>query len=139
MVNAMRAVGDLAQALFFTFALAVAGFYSNSTTQGPADAATAMGAFEQAEEIEQQGGGSVNDLIPILDWAIRQGGFLAVLVTVLYFYRRDMHQQKDEHFKHYQVVTDLVHRAVAAQTDTAAAIRENAMVLDRVRAHMDRA
>lgn len=65
----------------------------------------------------------------ILQWAIREGGAFAVILVILFFYRRDWKTAVDFWRDQHAITTDLVVAATKAQAETAAALRENNVVV----------
>lgn len=73
--------------------------------------------------------GSAADGGALLQWGLTQGGALAVLIIVLFFYRRDW-KTAVEFWRDQLVARDtLVKEATRAQVDTAAALREATIVI----------
>lgn len=105
------ALADLLHAFVAGAFMAVAGYVSTARLDGQGLGAATVGSE------------------PFLEWALRQGGALAVLVIVLFFYRRDWKTAVD-FWKDQNTTRDLlVKEATKAQADTAAALRENAVVI----------
>lgn len=69
----------------------------------------------------------------MVEWAIKQGGALVVLVIVLYFYRRDYHVVTDFWKDQNRQLTELVISSTKAQTDTANALRENNIIVHQAK------
>lgn len=63
-----------------------------------------------------------------LRWAIQQGGAFAVILVVLFFYRRDWKNVSEFWKQHSAEMNDLVTQATKAQTEMASALRENTQV-----------
>lgn len=73
------------------------------------------------------------NLPALIKFAVEQGGALAVLLVVLFFYRRDYRYLSEYRENQFREMLDLVKQNTAAQTDTAAAIRENAVVVHQAK------
>lgn len=117
----MRGCRDVLMALVATVALGAAGYLS--TTSAVAFAQT----FNEPTAVTATG------LPAVVKFAIEQGGALAVLVVVLFFYRRDYRYLSEYRENQFREMLDLVKQNTAAQTDTAAAIRENAIVVHQAK------
>jgi uncharacterized membrane protein YvbJ len=65
----------------------------------------------------------------ILQWAIEKGGAFAVILIILFFYRRDYVQLTDFWKKQTETLVTLVEENTKAQTETSAALRENTVVV----------
>lgn len=67
--------------------------------------------------------------LTMVQWAMDKGGAYVVILLLLFFMRRDWHTTVDYWQAQNAITTDLVIRATQAQTDTAAALRENTVVV----------
>lgn len=96
-----------------------------------------------ADRIERAGdqygsaitGGKVGpaDQVTVAQWAVREGGAFVVILVILFFYRRDW-KTATEFWKEQNVLTtQLVAAATKAQTETAAALRENTTVVHQAK------
>lgn len=81
----------------------------------------------------EPGGAPVAGTEPILEYAIRQGGTLLVLIVVLFFYRRDYRALTDYWRDQNKLMLALVEGNTKAQTDTAAALREQSVVVHQAK------
>lgn len=66
---------------------------------------------------------------PMMEWALRQGGALAVLLVVLFFYRRDYRDLAQFWRDQHKVMADLVATNTKANTEMMTALRENTIVV----------
>lgn len=69
----------------------------------------------------------------LVEWAIKQGGALLVLLVVLFFYRRDYHGVTDFWKEQNKIVTELVIASTKAQADMTNALRENNMIVHQAK------
>jgi hypothetical protein len=66
-------------------------------------------------------------------WAIEKGGAFAVILIILFFYRRDYVQLTDFWRAQSEIMKDLVEENTKAQTETASALRENTVVVHQAK------
>lgn len=64
----------------------------------------------------------------LIQWGIREGGTILVVLVLLYFYRKDWMTSSEYWKSQNAITTDLVTNSVRATSDLAAAIRENTTV-----------
>jgi len=69
----------------------------------------------------------------IVDFALRQGGAFAILVIVLYFYRKDYRDLNDYRKGRDELLVGLVRDQTKAQTEMAAALRENNIIVHQAK------
>lgn len=69
----------------------------------------------------------------IAQWALEKGGAFAVILIILFFYRRDYVQLTDFWRAQSETMKDLVEENTKAQTETAAALRENTVVVHQAK------
>lgn len=106
-------------------------------------AIAAAASVRQMTQLPSQGGNTtVPELNPtnasLVQWAVREGGAFVVILVILFFYRRDW-QTATEYWKAQNVITtQLCIKATEAQTDCAAALRENALVTHQVKRVFER-
>lgn len=116
----MRAVVDGIRAAVATTAIGIAGYVGAGggpfALQGPSLGGTVPTATE-----------------PILEYAIRQGGALAVLVIVLFFYRRDYRYLSEFWRDQSKLLLELVAANTKAQADTASALAQNTVVVHQAK------
>lgn len=68
---------------------------------------------------------------PIAEY-LTKGGAFAVILVILFFYRRDWKTAVDFWQNQSQMTTQLVQQATASQTENSAALRENSAILQRL-------
>jgi hypothetical protein len=68
-----------------------------------------------------------------LEWAMDKGGAYVVILLILFFYRRDWARLESQLRDQLSVLTELVIGATKAQADTAAALRENNVVVHQAK------
>lgn len=68
---------------------------------------------------------------PVAEY-LTKGGAFAVILVILFFYRRDWKTAVEFWQNQHQITTDLVEKATRAQADNSAALRENSSVLQRL-------
>ena len=71
--------------------------------------------------------------IDLLKWGVTQGGLVLVTMIILWSYRRDFGRLLAEQRSELDVITALVKEASAAMTASAAASRDAASAIDRLR------
>lgn len=81
----------------------------------------------------QVGGPGVVPTDTLLEWAIKQGGALAVLLVVLFFYRRDYRGVTDFWRDQNKITADLLIASTKAQTEMANAIMQNNQVISQAK------
>lgn len=69
----------------------------------------------------------------LMEFAIRQGGAFAVLVLVLYFYRRDYRDLNDYRKDRDAILVQIVTDSTKAQTEMAAALAQNNIVVHQTK------
>lgn len=78
----------------------------------------------------------------LLQWAFQQGGAFVVILVVLFYYRRDFLKKDTERKTEGQLLADtlipLCKDAIRAQTECAAALRENTVVTHGVKRVFER-
>lgn len=78
----------------------------------------------------------------LLQWAFQQGGAFVVVLCVLFFYRRDFLKKDADNRANQQLTADtlipLCKDAIRAQTECAAALRENTVVTHGVKRVFER-
>jgi hypothetical protein len=74
-----------------------------------------------------------NDQLTIMQWAVREGGAFAVILVILFFYRRDWKTAVEFWRDQHATTTQLVQDNTRAQTETAAALRENTVVVHQAK------
>jgi hypothetical protein len=70
---------------------------------------------------------------PLIIEGLRQGGLLAVILIVLFFYRRDYARLTDFWKEHNAQMMDLVRSNTKAQADTASALSQNTVVVHQAK------
>jgi hypothetical protein len=78
------------------------------------------------------------DPSPIIQWAIQQGGAFVVVLVILFFYRRDWKTATEYWQAQNAITTNLVTESTKANTDVAAALRENTTVVHQAKNVMQR-
>lgn len=74
-----------------------------------------------------------NDQISLIQWGLREGGAFAVILVILFFYRRDWKTAVEFWRDQHAITTKLVQDNTVAQTETAAALRENTVVVHQAK------
>lgn len=75
---------------------------------------------------------------PLIEYGIRQGGFVIVLFVVLFFYRRDWSKLSMSQEAVNAILLDLVKDNTKAQTDTANALAQNTVVVHQAKSVMQK-
>lgn len=126
-------VGDLLRAGVYTLALFLVGVVTISGQPGGGAAAVTAGPAGDGAAANP-GGKAVNrGELTILQWGIREGGAFAVILIILFFYRRDWKAATEFWKDQHTVTTQALIEVTKAQTDTAAALRENTQALRQLR------
>ena len=73
------------------------------------------------------------DKLTLLQWGIREGGAFVVILVILFFYRRDWNTAVNFWRDQHAITTQLVQEATKAQAETAAALRENNVVVHQAK------
>ncbi len=68
---------------------------------------------------------------PVAEYLTRGGAF-AVILIILFFYRKDWIRLVDQRQGQMEILTNLVQQATKAQGDNSAALRENSAVIARL-------
>lgn len=68
---------------------------------------------------------------PVAEY-LTKGGAFAVILVILFFYRRDWKTAVDFWQDQHKTTTELVQQATKAQAENSAALRENSLVLQRL-------
>lgn len=71
--------------------------------------------------------------VTVAQWAVREGGAFVVILVILFFYRRDWKTATEFWRDQHVITTQLVVAATKAQTETAAALRENTTVVHQTK------
>jgi hypothetical protein len=71
--------------------------------------------------------------IGLAQWAVQQGGFLVVILVILFFYRRDWKTATEFWKDQTKVSHDLAATCATAVADNAAATRENTVVMHQAK------
>jgi hypothetical protein len=69
----------------------------------------------------------------MLEFAIRQGGAIAVLMLVLFYYRRDYRELVSYKTERDRLLFELVKESTKANVEMAAAIRENNVIVHQAK------
>lgn len=131
---------DWIRAATATTALFLVGLLSQVAAQQQ----QAQAIASQVERAEQgmaiTGGAEVGaaDQVSIAQWAVREGGAFVVILVILFFYRRDWKTATEFWREQNVLTTNLVIAATKAQTETAAALRENTTVVHQAKHVMQR-
>lgn len=115
---------DIAKASAASFSLIFAGWLS-------------VGIRPISPIFAQVFGGDTVPLTPnhesIFEFAVRQGGAFAILLIVLFYYRRDYRDLVAFRTERDQILVDLVKESTKANTEMANALRENNVVVHQAK------
>ena len=128
----MDRVMDLGRAIVAALALLSAGFVS----AGPAFIPQELRAQTLVQDTNNNKEQVSTVPESLAEWAIRQGGAFAVLVIVLWFYRRDYKDLSEYWKQHAEGLTTLIQNHTKAETELSKAIENNSSALDRLRVTM---
>jgi hypothetical protein len=101
--------------------------------------------FDKAPDsaLAGEGGASENPSVPqdqatltFAQWAIREGGAFAVILVILFFYRRDWKTATEFWRDQHAVTTQALRDSTKAQADMASALRENTQVVHHAKSVM---
>ncbi len=129
----MRRLGELVRAAVATLALAGAGYLSTTAMASQAQQVAANNASPAAGEST---GDTVAGQDSFLEFAVKQGGALLVLMAVLWFYRRDYKTLAEFWRDSDDTKTRLIEEHTRASTEMAAALRENTSAVRQAQAVM---
>jgi len=124
----IRAGYDLLRAAVAAAALLAAPSVNSLLVPVPAAQATATS--------ESQGGTmpSVDpNQITLMQWAAKEAPAYVVILVILFFYRRDWKTAVDFWRDQHTITTKMVQENTVAQTETAAALRENTTVVHQAK------
>lgn len=124
-------IRDVVRAVVAVAALAGAGAVSSGVSIAGTVPPQALAAPDGGAAATEDTGGAtaVAGETSFIEFAIRQGGALGVLAVVLWFYRRDYKALTEFWKQQNELTTRLVEDNTKAQTDMAAALRENTTVV----------
>lgn len=73
-----------------------------------------------------------------IQWALKEGGAFGVILVILFFYRRDWKAATEYWQQQNAITTKLVQESTMANSDMAAAMRENTVVVHQAKNVMAR-
>ena len=67
--------------------------------------------------------------LPLIQWALQQGGITVICIVILFFYRRDWHTTVDAWKEQHNITVELVKSATIAEERTRATLAETNIVI----------
>jgi len=122
MPRAKSIVVDWTHALLATAAIIVAWYFAVGN----------LNAAAMLQGAATTGGDGVPE-VTVVETIIRQGGLFAVLLVVLFFYRRDYRQLTESRAEENAALRTMLVENTKAQSDTANALRENNVIVHQAK------